>query len=487
MGDGRTKPVRHSAGTRVGIGSSGRQAFEVTAMALWPWSKKKKVFRLRKPVEDHLGCDLAKAQSVSHEIKPFERIDLQRTLDRWVAESGPEVKEFGYTAEGYFSDDGLVRYLVTDQLIRAPVERTQLDSGPGQRLDCVVRGLTLLSRAGKHSVVAFRPARFSHDLPILEVVAATREAARETLTALLEEARRESAYKGRTLTLEAGSRREGVTIRFQPMRPTKREQMVLPEELIRVVERNVLGMLRHAEALKESGRSVRRGLLFHGPPGTGKTMMVRYLAGACADHTVIVLSGPQQGLIREACQAARLLAPSIVILEDVDLVAEDRERNRCAAILHELLNEMDGIGERDQVTFLLTTNRPEALEPALAARPGRVDQAVYFPLPDEHCRKRLFEVYGRGLDLGAIDLGRWVAQTEGVSPAFIEELLRKAALTAAERNEVSRPMRLRDGDVQDAVRDLVQFGGELTQKLLGYRTGRFGFQAIAGNDAPLAS
>jgi hypothetical protein len=451
-------------------------------MRIWPWSKvkaKAKVFRLRKPVELHLGCNIAKAHSVSHDIKPFEQIDLQRTLDRWIAESGGEVMEFGYTAEGYFTDDGLVRYLVTDQLIQAPVERTQMDSGPGQRLDCVTRGLFLFRRGGRNTLVAFRPARLSFDLPQVEVIAATREVTRETLTALLDEARRESAYKGRTLTLEAGSQRDGFVIRFQPLRPAARDHMVLPEELIRVVERNVLGMLRHAETLRESGRSVRRGLLFHGPPGTGKTMMVRYLAGACADHTVIVLSGTRQGLIREGCQAARLLAPSIVILEDIDLMAEDRERNRCAAALQELLNEMDGIGERDQVTFLLTTNRPEALEPALAARPGRVDQAVFFPLPDEEHRRRLFEVYGRGLDLTAVDLGRWVAQTNGVSPAFIEELLRKAALAAAERGEPSRPMRLTDGDIQDAVRDLVQFGGELTQRLLGYQTGRLGFQVSA--------
>jgi hypothetical protein len=444
---------------------------------------KAKVLPLRKSVEQHLGCELAGAQTVAHEIKPFEQIDLQRTLDRWVGASETAVEEFGYTSEGYFTDDGLVKYLITDELIQAPVERSRLESGPDEWLDCVVRGLFLLHRGGQKTVLAFRPARLTLDSPVVEVIADTRETARETLTAFLDEARRESAYKGRTLTLEATSRRENFLIRFQPLRPTTREQMVLPEELIRLVERNVLGMLRHAQTLRESGRSVRRGLLFHGPPGTGKTMMVRYLAGACVDHTVLLLTGAGQGLLREACQAARLLAPSIVILEDVDLVAEDRERKRGAAILHELLNEMDGLGERDQVTFLLTTNRPEALEPALAARPGRVDQAVFFPLPDEECRRRLFELYGRGLDLQTIDLGRWVAQTDGVSPAFIEELLRKAALAAVERGETGPPIRIQEGDIQDAVRDLVQFGGELTQKMLGYRTGRFGFQVQAEGGA----
>jgi ATP-dependent 26S proteasome regulatory subunit len=141
-----------------------------------------------------------------------------------------------------------------------------------------------------------------------------------------------------------------------------------------------------------------------------------------------------------------------------------------------LLNEMDGLTEREEVTFLLTTNRPEVLEPALSARPGRIDQAVAFPLPDTGCRRRLFEVYGRGLDLTGVDVGRWVAQTDGVSPAFIEELLRKALLMAAERGEVSEPPRLCDADVQEAMRELVHFGGELTQKLLGYRPGRIGYQ-----------
>jgi ATP-dependent 26S proteasome regulatory subunit len=134
------------------------------------------------------------------------------------------------------------------------------------------------------------------------------------------------------------------------------------------------------------------------------------------------------------------------------------------------MDEMDGIGALTDCIFLLTTNRPDILEPALAARPGRIDQAIEFPLPDEECRRRLFELYGRGLDLNWIDLDRWIEQTDGVSPAFIKELLRKAALLAAERGETAEPMRLQNKDLDQALRELIHYGGELTRRLLGYKT-----------------
>jgi ATP-dependent 26S proteasome regulatory subunit len=130
----------------------------------------------------------------------------------------------------------------------------------------------------------------------------------------------------------------------------------------------------------------------------------------------------------------------------------------------ELLNEMDGLPGDADVVVLLTSNRPELLEPALVARPGRVDLAVEIPLPDPAARRRLFELYGRGLVLRVDGLDRLVGQTEGVSPAFIRELLRKAALLAVGPGE---EIVVEDRHLDQALHELVVGGGELTRRLLG--------------------
>src|SRR5206468_373362 len=89
-------------------------------------------------------------------------------------------------------------------------------------------------------------------------------------------------------------------------------------------------------------------------------------------------------------------------------------------LLFELLNEMDGLREDADVLFVLTTNRPDILEPALAARPGRVDLAVPLPLPDAGARRQLFALYTRGVRIEVSDLDRFIARTEGASPAYIK-------------------------------------------------------------------
>jgi ATP-dependent 26S proteasome regulatory subunit len=116
---------------------------------------------------------------------------------------------------------------------------------------------------------------------------------------------------------------------------------------------------------------------------------------------------------------------------------------------------------------LLTTNRPDLLEPALAARPGRIDQATEIPFPDAGSRRRLISLYDDGLDLRLEDADSIVARTEGVSASFIKELLRRASLIAAEEGG---DLVVEDRHVTEALDELLVAGGTLTLRLLGGET-----------------
>ena len=94
----------------------------------------------------------------------------------------------------------------------------------------------------------------------------------------------------------------------------------------------------------------------------------------------------------------------MMVIEDVDLIARERTHMHGPGeevLLNKLLNEMDGLREDADVLFILTTNRPDQIEPALVSRPGRIDQAIEFPLPDEEGRAKLTKLYARGLQVSA--------------------------------------------------------------------------------------
>jgi ATP-dependent 26S proteasome regulatory subunit len=139
-------------------------------------------------------------------------------------------------------------------------------------------------------------------------------------------------------------------------------------------------------------------------------------------------------MLSDAVSLARELQPAIVVLEDVDLVAEDRALHQDAGqgpLLFDLLNEMDGLEHDADIVFALTTNRVDVLERALIERPGRIDLAVEISLPDGDGRKRLIELYAQGLDLRVNDLAPIIAETDGMSASFVKEMLRRATLLSA--------------------------------------------------------
>jgi hypothetical protein len=271
------------------------------------------------------------------------------------------------------------------------------------------------------------------------------------LTELLRLMRERNVYRGRVLELASrhfhGDEHAPLTVRTLPRIP--RGRIVLPAGVLERIERQAFGMAEHAARRRASGRHLRRGLLLHGPPGTGKTLTAMYLAGRMEGRTMVMLTGQSLGAVGASIDLATALEPAMVVLEDVDLVAMDRSFQPTNAILFELLNGMDGLDEDHDILFVLTTNRAELLEPALAARPGRIDQAVELALPDADGRRRLLALYGEGLDLTLTGDERVIAALDGASPAFIRELLRRAALLAAEGSE--GPLRVRVDHLERAL------------------------------------
>ncbi|HXJ71964.1 MAG TPA: AAA family ATPase, partial [Candidatus Dormibacteraeota bacterium] len=141
------------------------------------------------------------------------------------------------------------------------------------------------------------------------------------------------------------------------------------------------------------------------------------------------------------------------------------------SLLNKLLNEMDGLREDAALLFVLTTNRPDQIEAALASRPGRIDQAIEFPLPDAEGRQKLVRLYSRGLRVPDSVMPLIVKKTDKASAAFIKELMRRAAqYQVNQTNQAdstgSSPV-LDAAHIESALDEMLFSGGSLNVKLLG--------------------
>jgi SpoVK/Ycf46/Vps4 family AAA+-type ATPase len=253
-----------------------------------------------------------------------------------------------------------------------------------------------------------------------------------------------------------------------------REDVVLPEAVLGRVERHALGVAAHRQALLAVGQHLKRGLLLYGPPGTGKTHTTRYLLGQMAGYTRLVITGRALMAVGAVTEMARDLQPSVVVLEDVDLVAEERSMGpRSSPVLFDLLDAMDGAAGDADLLFLLTTNRADLLEPALAARPGRVDVAVEIELPDAAARERLLVLYGRGVPLALTpeDIATAIERTDGTTASFLKELIRRSVLEALRETEVRADSTtvppVTGAHLARALDDLLDSAQGVTRTLLG--------------------
>ncbi len=395
-----------------------------------------------KLVRRHLGRGETAEFSITVREFPYRmRADLQRAFDRMFSADRGLQAFYGLNSANSHEEISLTDLLsnLAASTRIAPPEYEELDVGDPQPQRCLKNGLWLIKHNGvRHVVLLFPVSRYRPEPVAVRIQFAVRNSPEglaygQRLFSELEEAvARSESYRGKVLSLErsdAWYTGQGSGIKVHKLRSVARDQVILPAATLELLERNVIEFVHRRSALARYQQSTKKGLLFYGPPGTGKTHTIHYLAGVLPQHTTLLITAEQVGLLDEYMTLARLLQPTLVVLEDVDLIARDRGtmNTPCEeSLLNKLLNEMDGLRPDAEVLFVLTTNRPEALERALASRPGRVDQAIEFPLPDEEGRRKLVKLYSQGIVLPEEVIETIVRRTEQVSAAFIKELMRRS-------------------------------------------------------------
>lgn len=411
---------------------------------------------------------------------PFRvRADIQRTIDKLFGDGIKVHHFFGVRKEYHHGGTTISDCIIESEhnpAVSVPPEYEELDIGESQPLRVLKNGLWLLETDQVRFAVMLSPAGQHGEITSMCFQLATPNTPAgtqitQTFFDRLEKAvSHAECYRGKILSLEQAEHSysgESSGILVHKLRQVERDQVILPEATLDLLERNVINFVNNRYRLSELGMATKKGLLFYGPPGTGKTHTIHHLAKALQGHTTLLVSAEQVALLGEYMTLARLLQPSIVVLEDVDLIARNRSdmNSPCEeALLNKLLNEMDGLKQEADILFILTTNRPEALEMALASRPGRVDQAIEFPLPDAVGRRKLVVLYAPKALLGDDLVAEIVRRTEGVSAAFIKELMRRSAQFAVERNGSGG---INHQDVDNALDEMLFKGGSLNLKLLG--------------------
>ena len=429
----------------------------------------------------HLGGDPGRMPIVAEDFDNYEHPNIQVALDKVLYTNGRTADLVGISApnkrwQQFAFSDLLAPGNPWGRISEGPVDYVNFHLEDDRTLACVQYGLYFVtSGADRLTVFVVGPPTLEmgpRTRARVEVACARREAAEQLLRALTAAAKELNVYRGKAISLAPGQYGVQSLVRFHKLPKIARGDIVLPAGVLERIEQHALRFSDHATALLKAKRSLKRGILLYGPPGTGKTLTVMYLATQMTGRTLIIVTGLGMGGLGTIGQFARVLAPATVVVEDVDLIAQERGMpgQMTSPLLFELLNQLDGLADDADVLFILTTNRPDILEPALAARPGRVDLVVELPMPDTRGRVRLLELYARGLDMEWNDdvVTAYADKTEGASPAYIKELLRKAALLAT----IAGSPKVRPEHLDAAMKEL-EAGGELAKRIVGFGTSAY--------------
>jgi transitional endoplasmic reticulum ATPase len=223
--------------------------------------------------------------------------------------------------------------------------------------------------------------------------------------------------------------------------------------------------LKNPEIFSKLGIKPPKGILLYGPPGCGKTLLARAVATE-SEANFISIKGPEvfskwvgesEKAIREVFRKARMAAPAVVFLDEMDSLTPRRgmgmsDSGVSERVISQLLTEMDGIISLQDIVVIAATNRPDMVDSAVL-RPGRFDRLIYVPEPDEKSRLQIFKIYTKEMPLAQdVDLNQIVTLTKYYSGADIESLCREAAMHTLRKNINSREVTMKD--FQDALKEV---------------------------------
>jgi transitional endoplasmic reticulum ATPase len=223
--------------------------------------------------------------------------------------------------------------------------------------------------------------------------------------------------------------------------------------------------LKNPEIFSRLGIKPPKGILLYGPPGCGKTLLARAVATE-SESNFITIKGPEvfskwvgesEKAIREVFRKARMAAPAVIFLDEMDSLAPRRglgfsDSGVSERVISQLLTEMDGIVTLQDIVVIAATNRPDMVDQAVL-RPGRFDRLIYVPEPDEKSRLQIFKIYTKDMPLTKdVDLNQLALMTKYYSGADIESLCREAAMHALRRDVNAREVTMKD--FQDAIKEV---------------------------------